>query len=307
MIIFKIKRFLYRMYRRLKNHYLTHDIRFDTKIFFYFVKLINFLLSPKEKNKKLDNISKKKYSLKWGPTPIYKIICNSEVAKDSDDHKFPHGAKFNNSINHSFNYKLYDYFNHRKDLLVLDLGCSGGGFVRSVLEDGFTAIGLEGSSIPKKFKLQEWKNCPHHLFTCDISDYFFIKRVPRIEKKRGRWGKEKLKLAKFHCITMWEVLEHIPEDKLAILFRNIFNHLSSQGIFVASIDTSPDGNPLIGATYHHTVKPKNWWLNQFDIAGFTKVKNHKFKAEDYVRGHGLDFLNWHPSDGEGFHVVLRKK
>jgi len=77
--------------------------------------------------------------------------------------------------------------------------------------------------------------------------------------------------------------------------------------FATSIDSAPDGNPLIGAIYHKTVKKKKWRLKEFDNSGFSLVKNHKFKAEDYIRGHGLDLLNLHPTDGEGFHVVLKKK
>jgi hypothetical protein len=296
MIIYKIKRSCYRLYRKLKNYYLTHPVRFDTKIFFKCLELINIYLSPNKTNKILDNIWKKKYFLKYGTNSLYYVKCKNKIAEESDDQKYPHGARFNSSINRNFNRKLYSYFNYKKDLRVLDLGCAGGGFVRSILEDGFIAIGLEGSDLPKKFKLQEWNTCPNHLFTCDISSFFLVKN------KRC-----KEVVQKFHCITMWEVLEHIPTDKLHSLFKNIIKHLTSEGIFVASIDSAPDGNPIIGATYHKTVKKKKWWLKQFDLAGFSLVENHNFNAEDYVRGHGLDLLNWHPADGEGFHVVLKKK
>ena len=165
--------------------------------------------------------------------------------------------------------------------------------MRSVLEDGHTALGLEGSDASKKIRSAEWDTCPHHLFTCDITAPFLITDISG-------------KAMTFHCITQWEVLEHIPEDKIDIVIDNIQCHLAVDGIFVASIDMTPDGNPITGAIYHVTLKPESWWLARFAKAGLVPVVNHHFNKRDYVRGHGMGLKDWDPDDGDGFHVVLKK-
>ena len=42
------------------------------------------------------------------------------------------------------NFKLYALFDYRCDFRVMDIGCSGGGFVKSILEDGYTEVDLDG-------------------------------------------------------------------------------------------------------------------------------------------------------------------
>jgi hypothetical protein len=140
----------------------------------------------------------------------------------------------------------------------------------------------------------EWDTCPHHLLTCDITSRFDLKDSAGAP-------------VRFHCITAWEVLEHIPTASLQGLIENIGRHLESDGIFVGSVDTAPDANPVKGAVYHVTLQPKSWWLEQFGRAGLVEWTGHPFQTIDYVRGHGMGFADWDPADGNGFHLVLRRK
>ena len=288
---FKLQRLLYRAFRRLKRHYLTHPVRIDTRLFFFLVDIADKLMSPRKQFSQ--TFWKQLYFLRFGVLPLFKVESNKTVAEDSHDHQWPRGTIADNSINQRFNLKLYDYFQSRYDLRILDLGCSGGGFVRSFIEDGYTAIGLEGSDASKKLRSAEWETCRHHLFTSDITAPFSITDV------NGN-------AMTFHCITQWEVLEHIPEDKLDVLFDNIKRHLADDGIFVGSIDMAPDGNPITGAIYHVTLKSESWWLNRFAMAGLVPVSKNPFNTLDYVRGHGMGLKDWDPADGDGFHVVLKK-
>jgi 2-polyprenyl-3-methyl-5-hydroxy-6-metoxy-1,4-benzoquinol methylase len=105
-------------------------------------------------------------------------------------------------------------------------------------------------------------------------------------------------------VTAWEVLEHVPTDRIPNLIENIAAHLTPDGIFVASVDTMPDGNPVLGAVYHLTLRPKDWWLEQFAAKGFREVKLNPLTTKDYVRGKGIGLTDWDPADGEGFHLVL---
>jgi len=234
------------------------------------------------------------YFQRFGTQPLYAVETSAPVAVESADHKWPRGTAFDNSTNRNFNLKLYAYFNFRPDLRVMDLGCSGGAFVKSFLEDGHTAVGLEGSDWSKKLRSGEWDTCPHHLLTCDITNAFQL---------RDRAGMPMT----FHCITAWEVLEHIPSDKLPALIDNISRHLAPEGIFAGSVDTAPDANPITGAVYHATLQPKSWWLAQFAKAGLVECTDHIFTTRDYVRGHGMGLTDWDPADGEGFHLVLKRQ
>jgi len=89
-------------------------------------------------------------------------------------------------------------------------------------------------------------------------------------------------------------------------FDNVARHLAPDGIFVASVDTAPDSNPVTGAVYHVTLQPKAWWLEQFAKSGLVECSHHPFTTRDYVRGHGMGLTDWDPADGEGFHLVLRR-
>lgn len=107
------------------------------------------------------------------------------------------------------------------------------------------------------------------------------------------------------CVTAWEVLEHIPEDKVDALAENIVQHLRPGGIFVASVAQFRDEDPLTGAVYHVTLKSRDWWLERFARHGLVEVDDHPFETGDYVRGHGGGVKDWDPADGDGFHLVLR--
>lgn len=264
-------------------------------MFFWAISLLDERLSqrkvtPLEQTEK--RTLKALYLLRYGTEALFKVNTAMPVAIGSDDHKWPRGTINDNSRNRNFNLKLYNYFQFKNDLKLLDLGCSGGGLVSSIIEDGYEAIGLEGSDASKKLRGGEWDVLVHHLFTCDVSTPFIITDLKSSSQ------------IKFDAITMWEVLEHIPEDRIPVLFKNIRDHLAPGGIFVGSIDMTPDGNLLTGANYHVTLKPKGWWLKMFKDAGLVPVANNPFSTRDYVRGHGMGLRDWDPANGDGFHVVM---
>lgn len=104
-----------------------------------------------------------------------KVLTKHPVAKDSPDHIMPHGTKLDNSKNPRFNKKIYNLFNFANPIKILDLGCSGGGFVKQSLDDSSLAVGLEGSDFSKKEKRAEWKTLSNKfLFTADISKEFTV-------------------------------------------------------------------------------------------------------------------------------------
>ena len=80
------------------------------------------------------------------PSPNITIETAKPVAVDSLDHTNPLGTMQDNSTNPAFVGKLGKLITDRQ-VRVLDLGCAGGAFVRSVLDEGGFGIGIEGSGL----------------------------------------------------------------------------------------------------------------------------------------------------------------
>jgi 2-polyprenyl-3-methyl-5-hydroxy-6-metoxy-1,4-benzoquinol methylase len=292
----KLGRLLNRTVRKTKAHYLGRKhLGPDGWLFFQAFDQADLLLSSRRESpaERRATLAWKQEYLRRFPSPPYFVMSTDyPVAADSDDHKVPRGSLRDNSANRAFNARLYAWHDDRPDLTVLDIGCAGGGFVRSVLEDGRVAVGVEGSDASRRAQSGEWATCPHHLFTADIGRPF------RLSNPDGT-------PARFDVVTAWEVLEHLPEDRIPMLLGNIRDHLKPGGHFIGSVDTVPDGNPLTGAVYHLTMQPKSWWLAQFAALGFIEVTDPPFQTSDYVRGNGRTIKDWDPSAGDAFHLVLR--
>ena len=223
----------------------------------------------------------------------FALRTDAPIAADSPDHIVPWGTANDDTRDAHFNEKLYGFMAYRRPLYVLDLGCAGGGFVRSLLEDGHFALGLEGSDYSQKRWRAQWGNIPHHLKTCDITKPFAV------------LDREASERALFDVITAWEVIEHIPEADLDQLFRNILDHLKADGYFMGSVCTVPDVDPKTGANWHQSVYPREWWLERFRAAGFEVVEQDAIGKDDWLRGSGRAPLDWTEDQGAGFHVVLR--
>jgi hypothetical protein len=119
-----IQRAIYRLFRRLKGHYLTSPVRLDTKLFFFCVHIADQVMSPRVREPQL--VWKQLYLLRYGTDQLYVVATSKLVATDSHDHKWPRGTIADNSTNLRFNLKLYDHFHNRNDLRVLDLGFGRG-------------------------------------------------------------------------------------------------------------------------------------------------------------------------------------
>lgn len=206
---------------------------------------------------------------------LKKVILKSKktLAFDSPDHLEPFGTRRDNSKNVSFNQKLYRLWGGKKWLNILDLGCSGGGFVKDCFDEGHLAVGLEGSDYSKKIGRAEWRTIPEYLFTCDITKDFnlFLKDNKKEEK------------ILFNVITMWDVIEHIAEKDLFPLAENIKNNLSKDGVWILSVGCEED--IINGVRLHQTVRPERWWRQNFRKMGFVEVpKYKKYFRNQWIKG-----------------------
>lgn len=205
-----------------------------------------------------------------------RIITQKPVALDSFDHIEPLGAKDDNTVRPEFNAALFELFD-KTQLNVLDIGCSGGGFVESLLKDGCRcAVGVEGSDAPFKSQRAAWATIPNNLFNADVTEEF------RIEDDNG-------KRIGFNLITAWEFMEHISISDLDEVFCNVSKHLVESGLFIGSISTIPCENER--GKYHQTIKPEWWWRDFFRNQGFhfDDALIHFFEGKwlrSEVDGHG---------------------
>jgi len=189
----------------------------------------------------------------------FKVLTENPIALTSNDHIYPVGTKNDNSSNPKFILELEQFFN--KKINVIDLGCSGGLFVKELNQLGHCAIGLEGSDYSIKNNRAEWPALHNKsLFTCDITKPFTIKYDN--------------KLFRADIITAWEVLEHIDVNDLPALFSNIKAHLNETGIFIASINTVE--NTYNGIPIHRSVYSAEFWINKL-LADFN-VFEYPFKS-----------------------------
>jgi 2-polyprenyl-3-methyl-5-hydroxy-6-metoxy-1,4-benzoquinol methylase len=226
------------------------------------------------------------------PNP-YRLSTEYPVAVQSHDHIFPLGTAQDNTRYPRFIAKCEEVL--EGPISALDLGCAGGGLVLDFLNNGHEAIGLEGSDYPKKNQLFQWRWLKDRLFTCDITKPFLISNAKGTQ-------------ARFDVVSMWEVLEHIEEIDLPQLFRNIKNHLSSRGMFCASVATFECRDPVTGAIWHKTVQPRSWWYQQLDRAGLKPVEG-LFTVRDFPRGSGNGVQDWDELKNPemGFHIVATHK
>jgi hypothetical protein len=97
-------------------------------------------------------------------------------------------------------------------------------------------------------------------------------------------------------------LERIPTDRIAKLIENIAAHLAPDGIFVASVDIMPDGNPVLGARCSQRTGGWNSLLQSV----FARVALNPFNTRDYVQRNGIELTDWDPLSAKAFISFCKK-
>ena len=208
-----------------------------------------------------------------------KIFLDTDhpVALDSPDHTHPLGTRRDNYENPVFNHHLFGLFDGRKPS-VLDFGCAGGAMVRSLIDDGCLAIGLDGSDYNLKAQNAEWGKIPDNLLTCDLGFPFTLSNGD---------GEP----FEFDVITAWEFVEHLPEDRLPAMMDNIKRHLKIGGLVIGSSVTFQ--STAYGLEYHQTMNDLEWWEDLFKSHGFihrTDLLQHFDIVEAWVRRVDFNFV-----------------
>jgi SAM-dependent methyltransferase len=212
------------------------------------------------------------------------------VANSSPDHVMPWGTRLDNSRNGRFTTKLEALYKGREGRIsVLDMGCSGGGFVRDCFEHGMIVAGLEGSDFSRLHHRAEWTVMADVLFTCDVTEPFHLTISESSEPAR-RLG--------FDVITSWELMEHIEESKISNVIRNVLANLKPGGVWITSIATCED--VVHGVRLHQTVNDRSWWVEKMASEGLCHSNSLcKYFNEQFVRGAKF-------SAPRSFHLVLHR-
>jgi len=216
---------------------------------------------------------------------MFNVITNYPVAYESPDHIWGHNPIENNYANTKFNHRLYEILDNL-EAKITDWGCAGGGFIRECLDDGYAAVGLEGSDIAAKQMYANWPLLYNkNLFTCDITREFQI-----------TFNGE---ACKFDCITSWEVLEHIHADAVDTLMSNIVKHIKPGGYYICSIHCGSAEHCKMtfghewGTKYGHTslhqnVNTPEYWDRLFWRWGFEYKRSMKESFQgQFIRGPGI--------------------
>lgn len=195
------------------------------------------------------------------------------VAVDSYDHIDPNRKIVwcgdDLSYNLKFNAKLYKIC--PPPISVLDFGCGSGNFVKTILDEGNEAVGLEGSTNPIDLKLTGWMTIPENLFTCDLTYPCILHKGDHIPHQ-------------FDVVTAWEFLEHIQEKDLPQVYQNVRAHLKDGGLFILSTPSNYTSIPRRGFDHHRTRKPWQWWIIQITKVGFLRrVDLNAHFGRDWVR------------------------
>ena len=224
----------------------------------------------------------------------FKLITTKEVAVDSPDHLCPVGCVNDNYSSPGLIDEVIHYFEGRK-LSILDLGCAGGQFAVDFIKRGHDGIGLEGSTNALLGSGKEnWdKYHNSNLFLCDITEEYQLYKDN--------------KPLEFDFIHSEEVFEHIPENKIDMMLKQIRKHLKEDGICCFGIALGHDirdkhGNSVSYGEYissvdkkdyfilHQSVFSSKWWKNKliqngFEILdeGLTNENHHGYLFSHKVR------------------------
>lgn len=124
---------------------------------------------------------------------------------------------------------------------VLDVGCGIGNLVSTLRKLKIKAYGIEPSISAKKYSVAP-KFCLYGQY----------KKLPYPDNY-------------FDLIFTNEVLEHIPENKIAMFIKEL--HRVSRGTMIHMICVRERGKIIFSDKTHLTLKNEKWWVNKFKMLG----------------------------------------
>lgn len=152
----------------------------------------------------------------------------------------------------------------------LDIGCATGVFLDMAKKDGYDVVGVDVSA-----------------FACEYAQEHF--GIPTF---CGKIEDLPLKEKSFDVITMWDVLEHVPDPNAFL--KNVWKLLKDDGIlFLLTINDASLMGWIANGMYRLSLKQVNY---------FTKVIHPIHHNFHFAENHLLQYLG-----NNGFSVVWKEK
>lgn len=159
---------------------------------------------------------------------------------------------------------------------VLELGCGGGDMLPFLKALGIERyLGIDGNPIAFK----------HSPYIQKSPDHFRLLNLTE-EIDFGM---------KFTAICTFEVLEHIPENKLDRFIKTVRNHIGENSIFLGTASLQDD------LDVHITVKPREFWLEKFRQHGLVPHEKHEQYEKLLAANHPF---NWNGDNTNVFALKL---
>jgi 2-polyprenyl-3-methyl-5-hydroxy-6-metoxy-1,4-benzoquinol methylase len=157
---------------------------------------------------------------------------------------------------------------HKSNERILDIGCGTGEFLNLMKAKGWEVTGVEPAANPREFAIK----------TYDINVFDESKL-------------DELKPSGFDVITLWHVLEHVPDLNQRI--SQINRLLSDEGLLVVAL---PNVNSWDATHY------KNFWA-AWDVPRHL----YHFSKETFdmlIKKHNLKIISIHPMKFDAYYISL---
>jgi 2-polyprenyl-3-methyl-5-hydroxy-6-metoxy-1,4-benzoquinol methylase len=164
----------------------------------------------------------------------------------------------------------------RSKVSVLELGCGGGDLARALWRFGATEyLGIDGNPLALRSPYARQRS---GLF-----------RVLNLQEPID-FGRT------FDLVISFEVLEHIPRERLDAFIATIRTHMGPGSLFLGTASLQDD------LDVHVTVEARPFWLKTFADNGLLETRRH---AEyEQILGDGHPF-NWSPLNSNVFALEQR--
>ncbi len=230
---------------KLPANYIFSIDRFSPSFDIYKCEFCNLLL----KKEKIKN---------------YKVFYNQGYYTGKNEYHYLDERKYEKFFKEVWQARIHTIKQYKfPPAKVLDVGCSFGGFVKTLLENGYDAQGI------------------------DISDFAIKEAKKNVILKNRVYCRDLLDLSsknKYDVITLIEVLEHLSQPDL--VFQKISEILNPGGLLL--IQTANfDGlqAKLQGRRYHYFLPGHLFYYSKSNLISF--LKNYGFTK--FVSYHGVDF------------------
>ena len=146
---------------------------------------------------------------------------------------------------------------------VLDAGCGQGAVVRDFLKNGYDAVGID---------ISDWAVNAQNQKLADQGRMFVgsLDQLPFPDNS-------------FDLVFSSDVLEHIPENRIPTVASEIVRVCKKHIFLSISLRPSSQNNK-----FHITLKPREWWEQQFLVAGAVKNDELRNKLQKLAAGASVE-------------------